>query len=69
MQNLKIDKTSTPCVTGCDCGTTQIEMFPDLIEKVCTDCGRSSSEITEWKTATKDRKREIVKVAKTRRKR
>lgn len=63
-----INKTSTPCVSVCEYDATQIEMFPDHIEKVCVGCGRSSSEITEWSTATKDRKREIVKSAKIRRK-
>jgi predicted Fe-S protein YdhL (DUF1289 family) len=52
----------------CEYDATQIEAVPDHIEKVCVGCGRSSSEITEWSTATKDRKREIVKAAKIRRK-
>ena len=56
-----INKTSTPCVSVCEYDATQIE-------KVCEGCGRSSGEITEWSTATKDRKREIVKAAKIRRK-
>jgi len=35
-------------------------------EKTCRGCGRTSSEITEWYYATKERKIEIAKAARER---
>lgn len=35
-------------------------------EKTCRGCGRTASEITEWLYATRERKVEIAKAARTR---
>lgn len=35
-------------------------------EKTCRGCGRTSSEITEWLYATRERKVEIAKAARAR---
>lgn len=35
---------------------------------VCRGCGRNGEEITEWFTATDDRKKQIAKTARARRK-
>jgi len=34
--------------------------------QVCKGCGRTAEEITEWFTATQDRKREIARTARAR---
>lgn len=40
----------------------------DINTMTCVGCGRTSEEITEWFYATDDRKREIAKMAKERKK-
>lgn len=41
--------TSSPCINICT-----------LIDDHCIGCGRSKGEITEWRTATEERKLEIL---------
>jgi len=48
---------NSPCVTICE--------YEDGT-KTCKGCGRNEEEITEWSTATKERKREINKAARLR---
>lgn len=38
----------------------------DLHHYICTACGRTSAEVTEWFTASDDRKKEITKEARKR---
>lgn len=40
----------------------------DLDDLTCTACGRTSEEVTEWFTATEERKKEIAKKARGRNK-
>jgi hypothetical protein len=47
----------SPCTKVCSYDTNA---------NFCIGCGRASEEITEWLTATKDRKIEIIKSAKKR---
>jgi predicted Fe-S protein YdhL (DUF1289 family) len=35
-------------------------------QRICTGCGRTAEEITEWFYATQERKREIAKAARSR---
>jgi len=35
-------------------------------QRICTGCGRTAEEITEWFYATQERKREIAKTARKR---
>lgn len=55
-------ETKTPCVEICEYENTEKD-----VERVCGGCGRTAEEITEWSTATRERKRQIVKAAKARR--
>lgn len=38
----------------------------DLQNYICTACGRTQTEVTEWFTATGERKKEIAKIARKR---
>lgn len=54
-----INKTLSPCIEVC-------KDEPET-QRTCSGCGRTFGEIEEWPTASKARKREIVKAAKVRR--
>lgn len=38
----------------------------DITDYICTACGRTQEEITEWFTATEERKEKIAKTARKR---
>jgi len=46
---VRVKLISSPCVKICT-----------LIDNYCAGCGRSMSEIIEWRTATDKRKKEIL---------
>lgn len=60
--------TKSYCVGVCEYEENDTGSHSRNEEKTCRGCGRTASEITEWFYATEERKREIVKTIKDRRK-
>lgn len=54
----------SPCVGVCEYEERSAEEKDS--ERICRGCGRSSEEITEWSKATEDRQKEIIQLARKR---
>lgn len=57
--------TKSICTKVCEYEDSERSYRSDE-EKTCRGCGRTASEITEWFYATKERKVEIAKAARSR---